>query len=530
MLIDLAWKNITQMICDWMTGEIMFLVRDRLKPITKLMFIGLCIFTLGFILRARQYLANRSLWGDEASLAVNIVSRSFIGLTDPLGYHQAAPLGFLFIEKFFIVLLGNKDYILRLFPFISGILAFYLIYRIAIDYFGVAGIFALIMFALNSWLIFYSSELKQYGSDVMVALLLVYLSIRCLNEELQIRDIIWLGVAGVITIWISHIAVFILVGAGFSLVLEKIAQKKNIPASWLLSLGIAWLISFGIDYLVALRHTATDKFFQTYWMKAFLPLPPWSNPSWFVNVYYKFVLITLNRADEVSFYMILVLVIIGSLSLIKRRQNIALILISPFIMTLIASAWQKYPLTYRFMLFLVPLALLLMAEGIGRIYLLIAKWRRDIAIFLIGIPIAVMFFFSIQSAVADFRSPPTITEIKPIMKYIEENKKQGDVIYLYYGSVPAFIYYAPFYHLDTENIIMGIYRQSNVKALNRFLDDVKGLRGNNRVWFVIAEITYCDNCVGDRRLFFTNYLDKNGTNLQSILATNAEAYLYDLSP
>ena len=116
------------------------------------------------------------------------------------------------------------------------------------------------------------------------------------------------------------------------------------------------------------------------------------------------------------------------------------------------------------------------------------------------------------------------------MKYIEENKQPGDVIYLHYRSVPPFTYYAPFYHLDAENIIMGVTREHEKKALDRFFDDVKALKGNRRVWFVISEITYCGDCEGDKRQFFTNYLDKNGSMLDSILAANSAAYLYNLSP
>lgn len=511
-------------------GEVMVLVWNRLKSITKPELMGWCIVILGLILRVRQYFANRSFSGDAASLAVNLVSRSFVGLTKPLDYHQAAPVGFLFIEKVFILLFGNNEYILRLFPLISGILAIYLVYRIVSGYFGVAGMFALLMFALNSWQIFFSTELKQYSSDVMVGLLLVYLSIRCLKEIPQIRDFIWLGVAGVITIWISHIAVFILAGIGLALVLEKYAQKKPIPLTWLLCLGAAWLISFGVDYFLILQHTAGDRYFQTHWLKSFLPLPPWDHLPWLVNVYYKFVLITLNRTDTSLAYMILVLAVIGSLSLFVRRQNTALIIIFPFIMTLIASAWQKYPLSYRFMLFLVPLTLLLMAEGFGRIYLFLVKRQRYAALILCGIPISLMLLFSTQSAIADFRSPSTIAEIKPVMQYIEENRERGDVIYLHYRSVAPFTYYAPFYHLDSENIVAGIDRQNQKKALDRFFDDVKALRGNNRVWFVISEITYCGGCEGDSRQFFTSYLDENGLILDSILAANSAAYLYDLNP
>jgi hypothetical protein len=502
----------------------------RVRSIAKPELVGWCIVTLGFILRLRQYLADRSFWGDEASLAVNIVSRSFVGLTQPLGYHQAAPVGFLFIEKLFIVLLGNKDYILRLFPLISGILAIYLIYRLALDYFGVPGIFALLMFALNSWQIFFSSELKQYGSDVMVALLLVYFSIRCLKENPQIMDFIWLGIAGIITIWISHISVFILVGTGLALVFEKYVQKKHIPFIWLLSLGAAWLISFGIDYLVALQHTAADKYFLTYWLKSFLPLPPWDNLPWLISVYYKFVLITLGRTDISLAYLLLALAIIGSLSLFIRKPNIALIIISPFIMTLIASAWQKYPLSYRFMLFLVPLTLLLMAEGIGRIYLFLAKWQKTVALILCGIPVSLMLLFSVQNVITDFITPQTVAEIKPVMKYIEENKQQGDVIYVHHRSAPTFIYYAPFYHLDSKNVIIGVDRQDPQKALDRFFEDVQALKGKDRVWFVMSEITYCGGCTGDSRQFFVDYFNKNGTMLKSILAVNSAAYLYALNP
>ncbi len=508
----------------------MVLAWNRLKSIAKPELIGWCIVTLGLILRLRQYIANRSFSGDEASLAINIVSRSFVGLTKSLDYHQATPIGFLFIEKFFILLLGNKDNILRVFPLISSILAIYLVYRIALDYFGVAGIFALSMFALNSWQIFFSTELKQYGTDVMVTLLLVYLSIRCLKEDPRIRDFIWLGIAGTITIWLSHIAIFILAGIGLALLLEKYIQKKQIPFIWLLSLGAAWLISFGIEYLVILRYTAGDRYFQTYWLKSFLPLPPWENIPWLVNVYYKYVLITLGRTDSSMDHMILALAIIGSLSLFARRQNTAIIIIFPFIMTLIASAWEKYPLSYRFMLFLVPLTLLLMAEGIGRIYLFLAKWQKSVALILCVIPVAIMLLFSIQGAITGFKYPPIIAEIKPVMKYIEEKKEQGDIIYLHYRSVPPFNYYATFYNLDSENIIIGADRQSQKKALDRFFDDVKGLKGNNRVWFVISEITYCDGCAGDKREYFTSYLDKNGSMLESILSSNSAAYLYDLNP
>ncbi|HEY9153183.1 MAG TPA: glycosyltransferase family 39 protein, partial [Anaerolineales bacterium] len=154
----------------------------RLKLWIKPDYIGWLLVVLGVVLRLRQYLADRSLWHDEANLAINLVNRTFSGLTLPLDYQQGAPIGFLFIEKSILLLLGNKDYILRSFPLFSGLLSLILIRLIVRRYFGATGLFAVLIFAISWPLIYYSSELKQYSSDAMFALLLIYLALRFAEE------------------------------------------------------------------------------------------------------------------------------------------------------------------------------------------------------------------------------------------------------------------------------------------------------------------------------------------------------------
>src|SRR5690606_8442193 len=158
-------------------------VFDPFKKINNWDLLWISMIALGVFLRLRQYLANRSLWVDEASLALNIIHRTFAELVQPLDYEQGAPLGFLFIQKFFVLVFGNQEYVLRLFPLISGIVSTYLIYRIASEYFGKFGIFATFLFAISEWMIYYSSELKQYSSDVMIALLLIYSSLAYLKKK-----------------------------------------------------------------------------------------------------------------------------------------------------------------------------------------------------------------------------------------------------------------------------------------------------------------------------------------------------------
>src|SRR5688572_28999727 len=98
----------------------MFSSRDNL--ITGL------ILLAGFLLRLRQYLMGRSLWLDEAMLALNIVNRNLGDLFKPLDYDQGASIGFMLVEKTFGLIFGRNEFSLRLFPFLVGLVSLWLFY------------------------------------------------------------------------------------------------------------------------------------------------------------------------------------------------------------------------------------------------------------------------------------------------------------------------------------------------------------------------------------------------------------------
>src|SRR5205823_13917721 len=133
------------------------------------------VVALGIVLRLRQYLAHRSLWNDEAALAFNIVHRSFGGLLRPLDLQQGAPIGFLWVERAMVDVFGNNEYALRLFPLLAGIAAivlFALVARRLLS--GWVVPLATFLFAVLQPLVYYSTEVKQYGVDVAVGLFVVY--------------------------------------------------------------------------------------------------------------------------------------------------------------------------------------------------------------------------------------------------------------------------------------------------------------------------------------------------------------------
>lgn len=78
-----------------------------------------------------NFFSFRSLWLDEASLALNIVNRSAQELLTPLENHQVAPIGFLMVERFFSVLFEHTDWSLRIFPMLSFFISIPLLYRVS---------------------------------------------------------------------------------------------------------------------------------------------------------------------------------------------------------------------------------------------------------------------------------------------------------------------------------------------------------------------------------------------------------------
>jgi len=152
------------------------------------------IIAFGIILRLDQYLFNRSLWLDEAFFAIDVVNRTFLELFEaPLEYTSyARPPGFMLMVKLSVTWFGNSDFILRLFPFFCGVLALLLYYPMAKRYVSERAVpLALFFFAISEALIFYSSEFKQYSSDVLIVILLFFVDCDLSDSRLNACKIIY---------------------------------------------------------------------------------------------------------------------------------------------------------------------------------------------------------------------------------------------------------------------------------------------------------------------------------------------------
>ena len=182
---------------------------------------------LGVILRLVQYLRNRSLWLDEAQLALNITHRSYAGLLRPLDYHQGAPVGFLLLEKMAIRSLGGSEYALRLLPLVAGLVSLFLFYKMAKESIRPGAVpIAVGLFVISPSLIYYSSEVKQYSTDVACALVIYSIALVGRPSEWSTYRITALGLVGAAATWISHPSVFVLAGIGATAAAVFLVRKQ----------------------------------------------------------------------------------------------------------------------------------------------------------------------------------------------------------------------------------------------------------------------------------------------------------------
>ncbi|HXY62286.1 MAG TPA: hypothetical protein VEJ22_05075, partial [Nitrospirota bacterium] len=398
-----------------------------------------------------------------------------------------------------------------------------LVYATARRYTGkLASFTSLGLFALSPRLIYYSSELKQYSTDVVMTLLLLFIVPECLEERPKPRAFVALGVAGSFAIWISHPTLFVSAGILLTLGLAFALRKDSYRLLWVIGIGGLWTINLVLIYLISLQYLTANNTLLNFWSRGFAPLPPWSNFTW----YYEALGGMLHDPAGLPMSAITVsLLLLGVLSYALRRWQLTFALLVPFLLTLIASAFRNYPFSGRLLLFLIPLLLLLLAEGVERVRVSLLRVNRPMAFVVSAFLVVYLFYDPVIVTYKRLRSPPMGEHIKPLLARVSRDRLGADSIYVYYGAGPAFEFYAPLYGFARNDYILGSSARNDP---DKYLRDIDKLKGGRRVWFVFSH--NCSWCAVNEQLFILEHLDKIGLRRSEFLSDAASLYLYDLTP
>jgi hypothetical protein len=509
---------------------------------------------IGIVLQLSQYLFNRSFWVDEALVATKLIDSSYADFWQP----SESPIGFLIVEKFVSQVLGESEYALRLFPFLSGVLSIVLFRKLAARYLQpVAVPIALGLFTLSGQLIYHATTLKQYASDVCITIMLYLITMAMLSKRVTRLGALGFGILGAVALWFAHPVVFILGGVGGYILLSRMIKKDWAMLRTMSITYGCWLVSFIVLYALSFRAATGAETAQQFWAGHFMPLPPTSFAEllWFVRTFFEtleYVLefsrpiveilsgfgdilasvlglspsIGISLPDMIRFMfssfawsvldlIAAVILLTGAWSMLKRDQEKFCLLASPIVLTLLASGLHKYPFANRLILFLIPILFLFLGEG--------ARWfwkqsqRRSplIELALIG----ALLLHPVYLAGYNLIHPRTQEEARPVLQYLKDHQQDKDIIYVYYGSSEVFRYYARQLDLKNAKAIQGIMSRED---RSKYIQDLQQLRGHKRVWLFFSH-AYSE------KDFFLYYLDNIGKRLDEFKAEGAAAYLYDLS-
>jgi hypothetical protein len=341
--------------------------------------------TVGVIFRLMSYVDNRPLYMDERSLLDNLVRLPVFDFHTTLTEYQLAPPGFLVLERTLVRLPGDRVMAARFFPMACGVASMFLFRSAARRFLRPHAVpIAVGLFALSDWLIYYSSELKQYSCDLALTLVALLLAAGPApgaesgsrgspaatgSSPLTPRRLMALGAFGAIGVWFSYPLALVLAGVGTYLLSVAVIRRDMRDALRLIAMGVMWVASFAACYVVSHGILSKERFIWDWWDFAFLRLPPRSMAElrldfWqIVNVFDSPADVKTPLGLIPTAMLALALSVAGAASMLSKWPGGLYLLAAPVAFALGASALHQYPFHGRLLIFLVPSVHMLVAEG-----------------------------------------------------------------------------------------------------------------------------------------------------------------------
>jgi len=439
------------------------------------------LIVLGIAIRAWAYFSNVSLWLDEL-----LVSRNILGLplshllTKPLLLDQVAPRGFLLFEKLAVDTLGRNEVALRFFPFVcsvASVLVFQRLTNRALGGWGPA--IALGLFAIGIPFIQYGVEVKQYIFDATAAMVLPYLALTLRDPGTPTRRLVLTGLAAFVIIWFSQASVVVMGGIGAAFVVEWLIGRDRRTARALLITIPLWAVASLVAILAGLRSMtpSTREFMDDFWGTGFLPLPFTLSGTlrWlWTQSLSMFTDPTLLRYPLA--FVFVALSLLGIVSLWRTRRDVALIVLGPFALAVLAAAAHQYPLRGRLMFYLAPAVVLAIAAGVEQL----RRWTAALSRPLGGVVVAAALAPPVM-AFAKGHPPYEIENNRALYAYLQQKRQPGDVVHIFPLSRVGALYYGERYGLKLAEWRTSVCDRNETRAFVRDVDQYRGLR---RLWLV----------------------------------------------
>ncbi|UOG75311.1 glycosyltransferase family 39 protein [Hymenobacter tibetensis] len=383
-----------------------------------------------------------------------------------MDYEQKAPLGYLWASKLAVVLFGKQEMALRLFSLLGGIISLFAFIPVA-RYFlkPWTVILAVAILALGEPFVYHSTEAKQYGTELLASILAFYLFTKY-HRSFKVSSLLLWGISGAILLWFSYSSIFVLAGIAIVVSCNSLLQKEWKQFFLRLIPFVSWLLSFALVYYFFL-----SRYQDSGWLKnffevvygAYMPLPPSSlkDMIWLAYSHYMILerdLGILTKFGDIKDYsamqtlfrmpfLPLSLEMVGIIYLFIRNRYHLFLLALPIGLALLASSFRLYPFYERFILFLSPLFIILIAYGAEKAAEFFSKRTGNIVA---SVLFLLLLFPPTWNAV---RFTVFLTTLykkeynREAILYVNDRYQPGDAVYVYWNMNHAYKYYKEAYPL-----------------------------------------------------------------------------------
>lgn len=451
------------------------------------------IFAIAIYLRVDAYLINNSFFTDEILLAQNIFERNYAGLFLPLKYFQSAPYLFLVISKFITSIIGINELCFRWFPCLSSIFSVFVFYFLVKDLYKNAWgkILALFTFSISYQLLFYSQTFKQYSSDVLVAVLMLYTAFKLKNKNISILKSFLIGFAWLFCVMLSFPAYIMLMGLLVAWVINK-----NLKMLYSIIIPAFFSLFY---YIFNLSKVGASQYLADYWQKGFaiFSLEIYKINFEFLFQYYSFPL------------LFLILFVVGFLCLYKYNRFCFWSLLAVCICTLGLAFLKIYPFERRLALFMLPVLLLVIIYPLDNL----KDNVQSKFILLVSLLFFGFGFFNFTQEFVRGEVSYLRQDVKPLLGIIK-SKNENEKIYLYYGALGSYSYYSKLYILP--KVILPTYPKAEKDSYKYLLSDLNGLNsGIYYLLFVKGTWTFDQDIEAAKKWFAQNAEIMNEYSLKS---------------
>jgi hypothetical protein len=334
------------------------------------------------------------------------------------------------------------------------------------------------LFAIGIPRIQYGVEVKQYIFDATAAMLLLYLALTLRDPETTTRRLVVTGLDAFVIIWFSQASVVVMAGIGAAFAVEWVISRDRRTGRALLITIPLWATASLVAVVAGLRSMtpATREFMYDFWGAGFLPLPFTLGAMLRWLGRQTLSLFTDPTLLRYSLPLVFVtLSVLGIVSLWRARRDVALLLLGPFALAVVAAVAHQYPLRGRLMFYLVPGLLLAIAAGIDQL----RRWATNVSR-----PLGASWQRRRSPrphGVCRGHPPYEIENNRALYAYLQQKRQPGDIVHIFPLSRIGALYYGERYGLRVGEWSTSVCNRNDVRPFLRDLDQYRGVR---RLWLI----------------------------------------------